>query len=89
MKTLYIKSVAIFLISVILGIFWLINPHIFPKPPESIALFIIDLFGAETQEDVVNIEIIYVFFISALISTVVVTLVPYKKILTSLSKGCS
>ena len=89
MKTLYINCLAIFLITVILSIFWLANPHRFPKPPENVAQFIIDLFGAETQESVANIEIFYVFFVSALIATAIVKLVPYKKILTSLSNGRS
>ncbi|MCX2781746.1 hypothetical protein OQJ46_01925 [Microbulbifer thermotolerans] len=86
MKALYIKGIAIFIITIILGVFWLRNPQLFPKPPEDIALFIINFFGAETQESIANIELIYVFFVAAIMSTVIVTLIPYKKILTSLSK---
>ncbi len=89
MKTLYVKIIVIFLITIILGVFWLANTHLFPKPPENIALFLVNLFGAETQEDVANIEMFYVFFISALIATAIVNFFPYKKILASLSKGRS
>lgn len=88
MKKLPSKIILIFLFTIVIAFFWLRNPYFFPKPSESISLFIVNLFGATNQEEVANIEFYYVFFISSIIATILV-LFPYKKILTNLSKGRS
>jgi len=63
---------AIIILSICLSILWLSFPTHLPPPPESIAIFIVDLFNAETQEQVANVEVIYVFSISTIVSTLVI-----------------
>ena len=88
MRKSYRKVLLVSLISILISFIWLRNSHLFPKPPEFIALFIVDLFGAANQEEIANIEFFYIFIISTIIVALVV-LLPYKKILTILSKGRS
>ena len=88
MKKFFSKIILIFLVALVIAFILLRNPYFLPKPFESISLFIVSLFGATNQEEVANVEFYYVFFISSIIATILV-LLPYKKILTNLSKGRS
>lgn len=86
MKKLTIKTLVILALTLLLGFVWLNNPNMFPSPPESFALFLVDFVGAESQEDISDIEMIYVLCGSAIIATFVVFLCGYvyKKILVGL-----
>lgn len=84
----FIKTLVIFALILLLGFVWLNNPHLFPSPPESITLFLVDVVGAQSQEDISDIELIYVLCGSAIIATFVVFLCSYvyKKILVGYCK---
>ena len=77
------KIFLIIILSSVLSFLWLKFSSFIPKPPENIAILIVNLFNAKTQEEVANIEIIYVFFISSIVSIIIVLFaVQIKKRLT-------
>lgn len=77
------KIFLIIILSSVLSFLWLKFSSFIPKPPENIAILIVNLFNAKTQKEVANIEIIYVFFISSIVSIIIVLFaVQIKKRLT-------
>ncbi|WP_157051799.1 hypothetical protein [Agarivorans gilvus] len=48
-------------------------PGFLPKLPESAAIFVVELFGAETQEQVADIEILYVLTLSFIIAIMAIS----------------
>lgn len=87
MKVFCIKVGIGVIVTIFMGLFWLRNPQLFPKPPASIAAFLVEVFDAKDQESVANLEIAYVFFVSSVVAALLVFVFPVKKILTRLSTG--
>lgn len=74
--------ITILLILIIFGIF-IAAPAYLPKIPESLAILVVEQSGAETQEQVADIEILYRLLCSFFIATVITTLgFIFKRLLT-------
>ena len=89
MKNIIIKALLVIVLTLVIGFIWLNNAHLFPKPPERFALFLVEWFDAKNQEDISNIEVLYVLCGSAVVSIFIVFISGFvhKKILTHMSRS--
>ncbi len=63
-----LKAIAIIVLTLFIYFIWINFPGFIPRPPEYVSVFVVELFNAETQEQVADIEILYVLILSFIVA---------------------
>lgn len=59
--------------TLLLTYLWGHNPEMFPQPPVSFSIWLIELYGSKSGEDLADLELLYMLFVSFIL-VVLVTL---------------